>query len=507
MCKKSLAITEIVTADQMRALEAKVISLHHDDGVALMERAGAAVVQAILDEWPEYATHKHLPWRAMVLCGPGNNGGDGFVIARLLHERGWEVSVLFYGEVERLPAAAAASHARWAEVGTVLPLNPKGAFFQTDLLIDALFGIGLTRSVDAFAGLFQDMNEAYCNMVHGELSPQIDRIIAVDIPSGLSSDSGRPLFQDWFPGADLTVTFHGLKPGHVNGEGPQHCGKVVVADIRIGSGIAGAELLRKSPDQHKYNHGHALILAGGVAQGGAARLAARAALRVGAGLVTLAPPKAALFEHAGPPDALMRRGVDDAGALSALLTDGRINALCLGPGAGVARAEALLPVVLASGRAVVLDADALTALTALAGMELALHDRCVLTPHMGEFTRLFPDLAADMDTGLPRTEALRMAAARVGATVLLKGADTLIAAPDGKMLAHMGRDVPWLATAGSGDVLAGIITGLLARGLSPLSAAGYGAALHAAAARRFGPGLIADDLPEMLPAVFRDMNL
>ncbi|MCQ0971218.1 NAD(P)H-hydrate dehydratase [Paracoccus sp. TK19116] len=258
---------------------------------------------------------------------------------------------------------------------------------------------------------------------------------------------------------------------------------------------------------HKYDHGHALVIAGGVGHGGAARLSARAALRVGAGLVTLGPPGSSLIEHAGPPDALMRRGVDDASGVIDLLRDARIDALCLGPGCGIKRAADLLPVVLDAGLTTLLDADALSALSR-AGFD-GLHELCVLTPHEGEFRRLFPDLG----DGLARIEQddriarVRDASLRTGATVLLKGPLTIIAHPDGRVRRHSAFDVPWLAAAGSGDVLAGIITGLLARGLPPLDAAATGAWLHAAAARRFGPGLIADDLPEQIPALFRDLGL
>lgn len=299
-------------------------------------------------------------------------------------------------------------------------------------------------------------------------------------------------------------------------------------------------LARQATDRpNKFSHGHALIVAGGPAKGGAARLSARAALRIGAGLVTLCPPEAALPDHAGPPDALMRHPLEDAEGLQHLLQDRRITALCLGPGCGVGRCTDLLPALLSSRRPCVLDADALTALSQAPDLAGALHDSCILTPHMGEFARLFPDLAARLRAPeappparyadytdlrkmqdwlaaasryrdqlatmrgpvFSRLDATREAAARSGAVVLLKGPDTVMAAPDGRALIHSAFDIPWLATAGAGDVLSGIITGLLARGLSPLDAAGIAVRLHAAAARQHGPGLIADDLPDTLPAV------
>lgn len=275
------------------------------------------------------------------------------------------------------------------------------------------------------------------------------------------------------------------------------------------------DALRKSREAHKYNHGHALILTGGAGRTGAARLAGRGALRMGAGLVTLGVPGAAQFEVAAQITAIMLRRVDDGAALAEALTDPRINALCLGPGLGLeVRATGLVAAALdASGaRGVVLDADALTILGGQPCLMARLHPACVLTPHGGEFARLFPDIAARLkhDAGEPKLEAVRAAAARAGCVVLLKGADTVIAAPDGRAAIHHARQdhaAPWLATAGSGDVLAGFIAGLLARGLDPMMAAETGVWLHAACARRFGPGLIAEDLPDCLPGVLHDLGV
>lgn len=270
--------------------------------------------------------------------------------------------------------------------------------------------------------------------------------------------------------------------------------------------------LAKSPEAHKYSYGHALVLAGGPGKGGAARLAARAALRVGAGLVTVLAPKSALAENAAQLTAVMLEPLPDAFSLRGILQDKRKNALLLGPGLGVARAQEMVPAALWGQRATVLDADALTAFADdPERLFNHLHPACVLTPHEGEFVRLFPDLAEALRAGaLPRPEVIRQAAARAGCTMLLKGPDTLIAAPDGAIAqngASGDQAAPWLATAGSGDVLAGIICGLLARGFAPFDAACTGAWLHAEAARRFGPGLIAEDLPEKLPAVFRALGL
>ncbi len=280
------------------------------------------------------------------------------------------------------------------------------------------------------------------------------------------------------------------------------------------------DLLRKRPEAHKFDHGHALVLSGGPGQTGAARLAARGALRIGAGLVTLGVPPSAQMEVAAQVTAVMLVRITDAQALAGVLGDERINALCLGPGMGVERAAEALKILLGKGgvkpRPTVLDADALTALARDPALFGALHERCVLTPHEGEFARLFPDIAADLrkaaDSDAPscRVDAARRAAQRAGCVVLLKGADTVIAAPDGRCSVNAARGdrrAPWLATAGAGDVLAGFITGLLARGVAPMRAAEIGAWLHVECARRFGPGLIAEDLPEQLPGVFSDLGL
>ncbi|ARJ70650.1 NAD(P)H-hydrate epimerase [Paracoccus contaminans] len=561
--------TEVLTCAEMRALEQAAMDSGKITGLALMEAAGAAVARAIQGRWP-------LPGHATVLCGPGNNGGDGYAVAALLARAGWQLRVL---GLDNMPGPDAAEmKRRWAALGPIelLTCDAFRAGADSDVYVDAIFGTGLARPPEG--ELAQII--ALLGGLGGDRACFAQRLVAVDCPSGLCLDSGAHLGRpragdDRDPHARLTVTFDSPKPGHFLERGPICCGELVIADIGLrqwrecdGRALRPARLIAIWPPLavedcraaiyappanrlakqggHKFANGHALIVAGPLGQGGAARLGARAALRIGAGLVTLAPPKAALIEHLGPPDALMRRGVDDDEALAAMLADPRITAVAIGPGCGVDRAGALLGAVLASNRACVLDADALTALAAR-GFE-GLHDRCVLTPHGGEFARLFPDLdeklngppalrpprhgdAAHPDpmrhmadlharaeaapqalTGrhgplYSKLDAARNAAARAGAVVLLKGPDTVIAAPDGQARIHSAHDIPWLATAGAGDVLAGIIAGLLARGLPPLEAAATGAFLHAQAARRFGPGLIADDLPGQLPGVLRDMGL
>ncbi|MDM7930436.1 NAD(P)H-hydrate dehydratase [Tabrizicola sp.] len=539
-------MTELLTAAQMRAIEQAAIASGEVTGLELMERAGRGVVEAIFEEWPELRATSH---RAVVLCGPGNNGGDGFVVARLLKEWGWEVEVFLYGDPERLPPDARANYERWVGMGEVIPFDTeKGAEDAVFLiaqavdqvLIDALFGIGLSRPLEgAIATLLRSLDD--------KLDESVGRYVAVDTPSGLCADSGRSLGK-WPRRADLTVTFHRPKPGHMLADGPYFCGRVAVCDIGLPdmaskrqervTAIQGAHPMLKKARiyAHKYAHGHALILSGPSGRGGAARLAARGALRIGAGVVTVGCPLDAIPENAARLDAVMLRGVADGAALAGVLEDQRINALCLGPGMGTAAREAgLVGVALgerrsearptsAVGRAsdrhtrpnLVLDADAFTILSQTPDLFAALHDGCVLTPHAGEFARLFPDIAeklaapATKGPAYSKVDATREAAARAGCVVLYKGPDTVIADPTGRCAinsAHYDRAAPWLATAGAGDVLAGFITGLLARGGGPFDAACTGAWLHVEAALSFGPGLIAEDLAEELPKVFRALGV
>ncbi len=537
-------MTELLTAAQMRAIEKAAINSGEVTGLELMERAGRGVVEAMLDWRPELATAPH---RAVVLCGPGNNGGDGFVVARLLKERGWEVEVFLYGrdpaEIDKLPPDAAENARRWREMGEIEPLSADRLDRFDDhppkIWIDALFGTGLVRP------LSEDLGDCL-RLVSHLRSRDADAIVAVDAPSGVCMDSGRPLG----PGVlatDLTVSFHTAKVGHYLSAGPEHSDNVRVCGIGLprdrsrlrslaSDPVEAVDLrewnldpwLAKHNDEHKYGYGHALVLSGGVGKGGAARMAARGALRIGAGLVTVGCPPAALQENASALDAVMLRAFGEAEALAAFLPERKVNAVCIGPGFGPGeRLRAFVAAVLGAGAetggrgahptGVVLDADALSEFAkdplALFAM---LHDRCVLTPHQGEFGRLFPDLleklTAPATTGpaYSKVDATREAAARAGCTVLFKGPDTVIADPTGRCAINSAayeRSAPWLATAGTGDVLAGFITGLLARGFGAFEAAEAAAWLHVECALHFGPGLIAEDLPEQLPAVFRKLGL
>ncbi len=584
-------MTELLTASEMRALEQRAMAAGAVTGAELMERAGQGVIDALLAHWPE---RRETPGRAVVLCGPGNNGGDGFVIARLLDALGWQVEVHFHGDPARLPPDAAANYARWQAAQPVWTLSlasvrRRARAGEVTHYIDALFGTGLARPL---AGELGDIVGylAGSGGDHGYFQP---RMVAVDVPSGLDADSGRvlgcpmpdPLYAR-APYAALTVTFDSPKPGHFLADGPAFCGRLVVCDIglerfrsldekgghrpvrltlqpplelvedrRCSLEAQPRKLLAKSAQAHKYDHGAALVLSGGVGRGGAARLAARGALRIGAGLVTLGCPPAALLENAMHLDAIMLRKLADGAALTDLLaTDSRFNALCIGPGLGTGpREAALVRSVLESLRPCVLDADALTLIAQDDVLSGLLHPRCVLTPHGSEFARLFPQIAArlacpkrpegvekadgaEMAKENPRAvqryqravqshhadlaaqrgplyskiDAVRDAAAQAGCTVLLKGPDTVVADPTGRTAlcwASYARAAPWLATAGAGDVLAGFTTGLLARGLDTYTAAHLAACLHQDCALAFGPGLIAEDLPEMLPEVFRRMGL
>lgn len=517
---------ELLTAAQMRAIERAAIESGAVTGLELMERAGRGVVSAIMDWRPELAK---APARAIVLCGPGNNGGDGFVVARLLKERGWAVEVFLYGEEGKLPPDAAENCRRWKAMGAVEPLGAalSGPASASDLVVDALFGTGLARPLQGEA-LACAVSSAGC--FDGDCMT-----VSVDVPSGLCADSGRGLAVEAtyanFPAveADLTVTFHTEKPGHRLADGPSYCGAVRVVDIGLAGGAARAPSiwvsgpqfnLGKRERKHKYSHGHALVLAGGVGKGGAARLAARGALRIGAGLVTVGAPPAALIENAARLDAIMLRRIGDAEALREALEDRRINAVVLGPGLGAGEETRALAAAALAGRerGVVLDADALTAFAGEPEALFALTrgTRTLLTPHMGEFGRLFPDIRERLEApalrgpAFSKVDAAREAAARAGCVVLMKGPDTVVAGFGGVakiVSAAYERACPWLATAGAGDVLAGMIGGLLARGFGETVAAESAAWLHQEAARDFGPGLIAEDIPERLPAVFRRLGL
>jgi len=462
-------------------------------GVDLMEAAGKAVADAVQRHWPKRSV--------MVLCGPGNNGGDGFVAARHLQASGWPVRLALLGSTAALAGDAAHHAALWT--GPVEPFSTS-LLDHAGVVVDAIFGAGLSRPVD---GAALAMIEA--------MATRKAAICAVDVPSGLDGATGA--VQGAAAPATLTVTFFRKKPGHLLFPGRALCGGLVVADIgtpgTVLDGIVaqtwenGPALWHEAypwprPEGHKYQRGHALILGGEVITG-ASRLTARGAMRIGAGLVTLAAPAKAWAVYAAALTGVMVRAVragQEAEDFAELLSDPRRNAIAIGPGAGVGEGtrQAVLA-ALATGRAVVLDADALTSFaTAPASLFDAITGPCVLTPHEGEFARLF-------DGSGDKLMRARRAAAASGAVVLLKGSDTVIAEPDGRAAINSNAPAD-LATGGSGDVLTGFIVGLLAQGLDPFRAATAAAWLHGAVAAAFGPGLVAEDLPEGLPAVLRRLK-
>jgi hydroxyethylthiazole kinase-like uncharacterized protein yjeF len=467
-------------------------------GIVLMENAGRAVADA--------ASRVLQGRRAIVVAGPGNNGGDGFVAARLLVERGHDVRVAFVGDRQRLKGDAALAAERWR--GPVEQASPAVITGQ-ELVIDALFGAGLDRAVE---GLPRAMIEA----VNANRAP----VIAVDLPSGVSGSTGAVM--GVAVKASHTVTFFRRKAGHLLLPGRLHCGSIELADIGIPAAVLeqirpttfanepplwSGVYPRLQPNGHKYSRGHAVMLSGGLAATGAARLAARAALRAGAGLVTIASPREALSVNAPASLAVMVRPVDGAVELAEFLADRRRNAVALGPGGGVGpQMREQVRAALASDAAVVLDADALTSFADdLPALVSAISERSakgvVLTPHEGEFARLFSGIL-DYHKVKSKLEKTNIAAGLSGAIVLLKGPDTVVAAPDGR--ASIAANAPaTLATAGTGDVLTGMIAGLLAQSMPAFEAASAAVWLHGEAAASFGPGLISEDLPDELPRVYR----
>ena len=483
-----LTVAEMTIADRA-SVKAGVPSLD------LMENAGCAVADAVAARWPVGT--------ACVLCGPGNNGGDGYVAARHLKKHGWKILVEMRGEASALKGDAAEMFRRWD--GETRPIARAR---EADVVVDALFGAGLSRSLDP------DLRE-----IVRALNESGVPVIAGDMPSGVSGDTGQKLDGACVRAA-LTVTFFRKKPGHLLMPGRILCGKeVIVADIGIPASVLKSiqplaeendpALWLQSypwphPSGHKYDRGHAVIVSGPAHATGAARLAARGALRAGAGLVSVASPPDAIAVNAAHLTAIMVKPFAGAKGLSALLADTRLNAVALGPGSGVGvRTRELVAAALASGAAIVLDADALTSFADDPQSLFArLGEECVITPHVGEFERIFPGL---LKRGPSRLDAARTAAGAAGCTLILKGPDTVIAAPDGH--ARVNANAPaWLATAGAGDVLAGIVAGLLAQGMATFDAASAGVWLQGAAAAAFGPGLIAEDLPEELPHVLRALH-
>lgn len=455
-------------------------------GSTLMRRAGTAVADAICLRW--------RPCPITVLCGPGNNGGDGFVVASLLAKRGWPVRLGSLGPLSSLHGDAAEHAALWT--GPVHAMDA-GVLENAALVVDAIFGAGLCRplSTDLAA------------LLRGITVP----IIAIDMPSGVYGNSG---VDGGAAKATLTVSFFRKKPGHLLLPGRALCGKLEIADIGITGNVLNAiapDTFENGPDLwreampwaqmngHKYSRGHALVW-GGFPMTGAARLAARAAARAGAGLVTLAVPTEAFAIYATALTSIMVTPIAHQAALSHVLDDTRINAMLIGPGAGTTDAtRAHVLAMLATARSIVLDADVFSSFQGDPAMLLhAIQGPCVMTPHEGEFQRIFSHEGNKLDRA-------RAAARQSGAVIVLKGADTVIASSCGRAAINANAP-PSLATAGSGDVLAGLILGLLVQGMAIFEAACAGVWMHGAAATAFGPGLMAEDLPDLIPAVLRGLH-
>ena len=486
-----LSVAEMSRAD--RAAMAAGVA-----GMTLMENAGAAIAQQIVSRWRQRPV--------AVLSGPGNNGGDGFVVARLLKEAGWPVRLALLGERKRLKGDAGLMAERWS--GPIEPPTP-AILEDAGLIVDALFGAGLTRPLEDASRLLIE--------AAGETGAPI---VGVDLPSGVQGDSGAVLGagQGVAAQATLSVTFFRRKPGHLLLPGRLLCGEVITADIGIPESVLaeiapkqhenGPTLWREhfprpTLDDHKYSRGH-VVIAGGKAMTGAARLAARGAMRIGAGMVSIASPPSAVAIYAAAMPGVLVTPVARPVDFVSLLGEPRISAILVGPGNGTSdttRAHALA--ALGTRRPVILDADALNVFEGdPQALAFSIRGPCVLTPHEGEFARLFGHLGGQFQGS--KLERARAAAALTGAVVVLKGADSIIAGPDGQ--ANIATNAPpTLATAGAGDVLAGMILGLMGQGMPPFSAASASVWLHGAAASEFGPGLIAEDLPEQLPGVLHGL--
>lgn len=485
---------ELLTCAQTRQADGLTIA-GGVAGIELMERAGAAVAAVAARMAPPGRT-------VLVLAGAGNNGGDGFVAARLLREAGFRVVTALHGDAARIQGDAALALARLGETPTPAHDIAPGRF---GLIVDALFGAGLDRDVEGEAA-------AIVEAVNRVGAP----VLAIDLPSGVAGDSGQIL--GTAIRATQTITFFRRKPGHLLYPGRQMCGPVEVAEIGIADDVLtriGVDTFANEPalwrtalprtraNTHKYDRGHALVVSGPMPKTGAARLAARSALRAGAGLVTVAAPAEALRVHACHLTAEMLAPCENALDLAEILADRRIASMTIGPGLGRGVwARRMVAAALLADRPTVLDADALTVFADKADELRGLIGRrsspVVATPHEGEFSGLFPEIGRQRD----KLATARSAARQMGAVFLRKGADTVIAHPDGR--AAINANAPaTLATAGSGDVLAGMIGGLLAQGMAAFEAAAAAVWLHGEAANEIGPGLVADDLPNRLPAVLR----
>jgi hydroxyethylthiazole kinase-like uncharacterized protein yjeF len=487
---------ELLTNDDMGEADRLTIAAG-TPGRVLMENAGAAVARAVMARCPPGS-------RVAIVAGTGNNGGDGLVAARHLHGAGYAVEIFLVGQPENLKGDAGEALRDWGG-----PVSNALDLAGAAIVVDALFGAGLDRPVTGPAlDVIARMNALDCP------------VVAIDLPSGLNGTTGTVM------GAAVTathtITFFRKKPGHLLIPGRILCGTVEVAEIGIsnrvldvirplafenGPGLWGPRFPVPQITSHKYTRGHAVVVSGGLAQTGAARLAAMAALRGGAGLVTLASPRDAVAVNAASNLAVMVRPIDAAAELDVLLADSRFNAVAIGPGAGVGlRTREMALTALSGQRSIVLDADALMSFMDFAPQlfaALGRNNSGVLTPHAGEFHRLFDrSLTSIPSAAVSKLLATKAAAGVARAVVVHKGPDTVIAAPDGRVAINANAP-PWLATAGSGDVLAGLICALMAQGMPPFEAAAAAVWVHGEAANAAGPGLISEDLAGQFAGVYR----
>ncbi len=488
---------ELLTAEEMGRAE-QLAAASGLPTLTMMENAGRGVAEEVVRRYPRGS-------RVIVLCGPGNNGGDGFVCARYLRERGYQVRLALLGRAEDLRLDPKEMAKRWDEA--IEPMSPQ-CLEGAQIVVDAIYGTGLRDDVGGVVG-----------QVIEAVTERGLPVISVDVPSGIDATGGA--LRGLAFKAAATVTFFRRKTGHVLLPGRMYCGDVRVIDIGIPAAVLGEIAPRTFANDpefwlryfpklkkggHKYDRGHAIVVSGPMESTGAARLAARTALRAGAGLVTVATSKAAFYINAAQLTAVMVAPYDGPPGLSAILSDRRITAALIGPGAGRdPEVKDLVVSVLASDAVAVLDAEGITAFQA-APAELFHYIKSrpaptIMTPHEGEFRKVFPELAREPS----KLERARRAAENSGSVVILKGADTVVAAPDG--LSSVSENAPpWLATAGSGDVLAGLVTGLLAQGMAAFDAAAAAVWMHGELAVIFGPGLIADDMADLVPGVLQRLD-
>jgi hydroxyethylthiazole kinase-like uncharacterized protein yjeF len=490
-------VLELLTNDEMIRAE-KLAMDGGTSSLVMMENAGNGVAEDVVKRFARGS-------KVVILCGPGRNGGDGFVAARRLRERGYHIRLALMGEQGKLPSECQEMARRWDE--TIEPMTPQ-CVDGAQVIVDAIFG----------AGLRDEVRELPAQMI-GEVTKRNLPVVAVDMPTGIDATSGQILGTAFK--AVSTVSFFRRKTGQVLLPGRLHCGAVTAVDIGIPATVmkdVGPRAFSNQPDLwlkyfprmkidgHKYDRGHAVVVSGEMERTGAARMAARAAIRIGAGVVSLATTKAAFYINAAQLTSIMVDAFEGAGGLADLLSDERIRAVLIGPGAGISdETQQNVAAVLSSGASVVIDADGLSAFE---GNAPALFDQIkfraapvIITPHDGEFARLFPDVLQNPS----KLERARLAAEMSGAVVVLKGPDTVIAAPNG-VAGLVENAPPWLATAGSGDVLAGMITGLLAQGMEALDAAMAGVWMHGDVARIIGPGMISEDMSDVVPQVLLDLD-